>query len=74
MVYIDLTKVGSYELPTTASVLVEVWNILGELVYENEVGNTPLHSINLSHQPEGQYFIKVKIGDETFNEIITLTK
>ena len=62
----------SYELRTTA--LVEVLNVLGELVRSDEVENAVLHSIDLGQQPAGQYFIKVKIGEETFSEIITRTK
>ena len=55
-------------------VRVEIRNVLGNLVYKNEVANTPLQSIDLRHQPAGQYFIRVKIGEETFSEIITLAK
>ena len=68
MVFIDLAGVRSYELRTT------VLNLLGEVVYESETSSNPFHSINLSEQPAGQYFIKVKIGEETFSEIVTLMK
>ena len=49
---------------------VYLYNILGELVYENDNIKNDYLNIDISAQPKGIYLIKVKRGDEIFTDKI----
>ncbi|TAL58095.1 MAG: T9SS type A sorting domain-containing protein, partial [Bacteroidetes bacterium] len=67
---------------------IEIYNVFGERVYEVSPGpkgsntNTPLQglganggqTIDLSSQPGGVYFLKLKTGDAIINEKIIIQK
>ena len=41
----------------------EVCNILGEKIMEKEFSGSSLYKFDLSSQPDGMYFIQIKIGE-----------
>ncbi len=53
---------------------ISVYNVLGEVVYQNNRSTSNQVSINLSNQPNGVYFIKVKSGNQLITKKLMLTK
>jgi uncharacterized repeat protein (TIGR01451 family) len=51
----------------TAGLAIEVYNLLGSVVYTGKTA-AALTSIDLIHQPNGIYFIKVTGADQSFNQ------
>jgi hypothetical protein len=51
----------------TTSLTIEVYNLLGSVVYSGKT-TAALTSIDLIHQPNGVYFIKVTGAGQSFNQ------
>jgi len=61
-------------LPSTENNEISVYNVLGEVVYQNNNPTSNKISINLSNQPNGVYFIKAKSGNQLITKKLMLTK
>ena len=68
--------VGSYELPTTAPVLIEVFDVVGKLVYrwEGESAGAFVHLIDLGGNAQGQYLVKISVDGKVESSVISLVK
>ncbi len=62
-------------LPSAGTrVEVSVYNILGNLVLDNNYSDQRSMRINMSSLPAGQYFLMVKVDGHNFHQIIALNK
>ena len=64
----------SIALPSKVESTVEVYNVVGKLVYSNKPFNTQLITIDINNQPNGVYFINVKTGKTVTTKKIILSK
>jgi len=55
--------------PRHKDINVQVINIIGEIIHNNEYYGDEIN-INISSQPKGIYFVKVKAGNDVFTEKI----
>ena len=47
---------------------IEIYNSEGKLIFEtNTLLNSDLYSLNISEKPNGNYFVKIKSNDKTYN-------
>ncbi len=53
---------------------VAIFNMLGEMVYQNNSSTKNTITVDLSNQPNGVYFVKVKTNDKVSTRKIMLTK
>jgi len=51
---------------TTTMANIEIYNLVGVKIYDAALNNTCLNTIDISTQPPGVYFIKLRSGDEVF--------
>jgi hypothetical protein len=60
----------------SSNVSIEVYNTLGQKVYEwyGSVADQYSHSVNLSGEASGQYMVKTKIGQQIHTRILNVTK
>ena len=65
-------------LKTAADVKMEVYNIAGQVVYstpvENRNAGNSISRINLSNFANGDYIVRVSIGNEVLNQKLSVTK
>ena len=61
---------------TTTSAVIEVLDVVGKLVYrwEGESAGAFVHLIDLGGNAEGQYLVKISVGDEVVTKVISLVK
>lgn len=51
---------------------IRVFNTLGEIIYESNISNKTDYTINISHQPKGNYIIQVSNKENILTKKITL--
>ncbi|MCH8569727.1 MAG: T9SS type A sorting domain-containing protein, partial [Balneolales bacterium] len=68
----------SYDLPETAEVRLEVYNVMGQrvalLVSETQTAGTHNLSFNASSLASGVYIYRLQVGNETLTRKMTLIK
>lgn len=72
------TATVALNLTSSADVKMEVYNVLGQLVYnmpvENRNAGISNTIIDISNFANGNYFVKVSIGNEVLTKNLTITK
>ncbi|PJB13975.1 MAG: hypothetical protein CO118_10965, partial [Flavobacteriales bacterium CG_4_9_14_3_um_filter_32_8] len=53
---------------------IEVYNVVGKLVYQAKPFNTQLITIDVNNQPNGVYFVNIKTGNDIVTKKIVLSK
>ena len=61
-------------LPKAEKGTVQVYNLVGEVVYQKNMRGIEKLSIDLGNQSIGVYFVKVKTADKTITKKVMLTK
>ncbi len=54
--------------------IVAVENIIGEIVFSKEINLSGKHTIDLSNEPNGSYFVNIKNDKENYTKKITINK
>ena len=67
---------GTINIALTSKVAstVEVYNVVGKLVYQAKPFNTQLITIDVNNQPNGVYFVSIKTGNDIVTKKIVLSK
>lgn len=53
---------------------VDVYNLVGELIYSSGIKNTQLFTIDINDQPNGVYFVTIKSGNTVSTKKVLLSK
>jgi len=67
---------GTINIALTSKVesTIEVYNVVGKLVYQAKPFNTQLITIDVNNQPNGVYFVNIKTGNDIVTKKIVLSK
>lgn len=65
---------GVFTITSQSAILsVQVHDMLGNIIYNQTISNSALNmNIDLSNQPKGIYFIKVKTNEEFYNDKVVI--
>ena len=69
MALLTTRKTHSCQLET---VQIKVMNILGEVIYSEQIKNVSKKEIDLEDAPSGIYFVQVQAGERIFNKKIVV--
>lgn len=53
---------------------VDIYNIVGKLIYSSGIKNTQLFTIDINNQPNGVYFVNIKSGNSVTTKKVLLSK
>lgn len=67
---------GTINIALTSKVesTIEVYNVVGKLVYHAKPFNSQLITIDVNNQPNGVYFVNIKTGNDIVTKKIVLSK
>ncbi|PCH66641.1 MAG: hypothetical protein COC01_07550 [Bacteroidetes bacterium] len=63
-------RINLTNFPQNSDVRITIYNVLGELVYRQELNGSNVSLIDLSYLPMGMYFFHIAQGQTTFREKI----
>lgn len=53
---------------------VDIYNVVGKLIYSSGIKNTQLFTIDINNQPNGVYFVNIKSGNSVTTKKVLLSK